>query len=536
MYHTCNPEATTTLNTASEPQEFPHRKRILASMSVTLLVIIASITSVNLALPEMTVDIGASFTDATWIADAYTVAIAAFVLPFGAVADKVGRKRMMLLGLALFAIVAVFTALQTSPGGVIAGRAGMGVAAAMIMPGTLATITATFPDEERARGVATWAGIAGAGAVFGLVTSGLLLEVWSWHSVFVFTGAMAIIAAIVVHKGAPETGGHHVRFDWIGSILSASGLGLLVWGIIDAGEAGWSDAKVLGAVFLSIALLATWVLYSLRVTDPLLDMRVFKNTRFTVGTIAVTSQFLAQFGFFFIAMQYLQLVLGYSPLRSAVSMFPLAIVVLPLSQIVPKLLKLIPVRIILPTGLFSLLAGLLILASMDTSSGYLHFAAGLMVLGAGVALTAPPATTAITEGLPREKQGTASAVNDVTRELGAALGIAIMGSMFTSAYRSTVSPLVENLSPMIAENVERAPAVGLQIADMMGPLGGTLREGVIQGFMDGTRASLGTVAIYLAVVAVTLAVVLFRDDRKKAADRETSAPPKIMAVQAPTQE
>lgn len=508
----------------SDVSQYPNRKRILASMSVTLLVIISSITSVNLALPEMAVDLGASFTDTTWIADAYTVAIAALVLPFGALSDKLGRKRMMIVGLAMFSLIAFAAAMQTSPGGIITSRALMGVAAAMIMPGTLATITATFPDEERARGVATWAGIAGAGAVFGLITSGLLLEVWSWHSVFIFTGFLAIVAAVIVLRGAPETGGHHVRFDLIGSVLSAAGLGLLVWGIIDAGEAGWSDPTALGAVLIGITLLTLWVYYSLRVSDPLLDMRVFRNIRFAVGTIAVTSQFLAQFGFFFIAMQYLQLVLEYSPLQAAVSMFPLAVIVMPLSQLVPKLLKFIPMRVILPSGLLALLAGLLILATMDASSGYLHFATGLMVLGAGVALTAPPATTAITEGLSRDRQGTASAVNDVTRELGAALGIAIMGSMFTSAYRDTVSPFTDKLAPVVAENVERAPAAGLQVAGMMGPAGEPLRDGVIQGFMDGTRSSLLTVAVYLAIVAISLAVMLYKEDRRVIVERPEDAP------------
>lgn len=487
-----------------------NRHQVIGSISIALLVIIASITSVNLALPEMAVALGASFTDTTWIADAYTVAIAALVLPFGAISDRVGRKRMMVLGLALFGTVAAIASFQSTPGGIILCRALMGVSAAMIMPGTLATITSTFSDEERTRGVATWAGIAGAGAVFGLITSGILLEFWSWKSVFIFAGIMAAIALIVVWKFAPETAGHHVAFDIPGSILTAGGLGLLVWGIIDTGEAGWTDPRALGAVLTGLALLVVWVLYSLRARDPLLDVRVFRNTRFAVGTIAVTSQFLAQFGFFFIAMQYLQLVLGYSPLKAAFSMLPLAIVVMPLSQLVPKLIKKVPERIMIPLGILSLMTGLLILASMDANSGYLHFATGLMVLGAGVALTAPPATTAITEGLPRDKQGTASAINDVTRELGAALGIAVMGAMFTSAYRDTVSPYTANLNPAMAENVERAPAAGIQVANLMGPLGSQLHDGVIRGFMDGTQTSLITVAIYMGIVAVGVAVALFR--------------------------
>lgn len=498
------------------------RKRILASMSLALLVIIATITSINLALPEMAVDLGASFTQVTWIADAYTVSIAALVLPFGAISDRVGRRRLMVAGLVLFGIISTFAVFQTTPGGIIISRALMGVTGAMIMPGTLATITSTFPDEERTRGVATWAGIAGAGAVFGLVTSGLLLEIWSWKSIFVFTTVMAAIAAIVVWSGAPETGGHHVKFDWVGSILSAVGLGSLVWGIIDAGGASWSDPIALGAIGLGITLLALWVLYSLRASSPLLDMRVFRNKRFAAGTITVTSQFLAQFGFFFIAMQYLQLVLEYGPLRSAISMFPLALVVMPLSQVVPRFIKVVPVRIVLPVGILFLMSGLIVLSTMDANSTYLHFAVGLMVLGTGIALTAPPATTAITEGLPRDKQGTASAVNDVTRELGAALGIALMGSVFTSTYRGSVAPIAVRLPAEISENVERSPAAGMQVAERLGPMGQSLQDGVMTGFMEGTRTSLTIVAVYLGIVAVCMAVLLFRDDKERAAAREAT--------------
>lgn len=494
--------------------EHPHEKRrILASMSFALLVIIATITAINLALPEMALALNASFTQITWIADAYTVAIAALVLPFGALGDRVGRKRLMLIGLALFGIVAFVAAFQTTAMGVIISRALMGVSGAMIMPGTLATITATFPEEERPRAVATWAGIAGAGAVFGLISSGLLLEFWSWHSVFYLSAILAIIAIVAIWKGAPETGSHRVSIDLPGSVLSALGFGLLVWGIIDAGEAGIDDPRAIAALVSGAVLLLIWVIYSLRTEHPLLDMRVFANRRFTIGTVAVLSQFLAQFGFIFIAMQYLQLILEFSPLQSAFAMFPLAIVVLPLSQAVPKLLKFVPVRIILPIGILGLMSGLLVMATMDESSGYLRFAIGLMVLGAGVALTAPPATTAITEGLPREKQGTASAINDITRELGAAFGIAVMGATFTATYGDTVRPFTEKLPAQFADVVTQSPAAGFQVAERLGPMAGELLGGVRAGFMDGTQFSLTVVAIYLGVIAAIAALTLWRADR-----------------------
>lgn len=489
-----------------------HRRRILASMSFALLLVIATITAVNLALPEMAVEMEASFTQITWIADAYTVVIAALVLPLGALSDRVGRKRTMLTGLILFAVIAFAAAMQTTPTGVIVTRALMGASAAMIMPGTLATITSTFPDEERTKAVATWAGIAGAGAVFGLVSSGLLLEFWSWPSVFIFSGTVGIIAVIAVWRGAPETGSHHVRIDVPGSALSAIGFGALVWGIIDGGEAGWTDPRALSAILGGVLALVAWVMYSRRTTDPLLDMHVFANPYFTVGAIAVISQFLAQFGFIFIAMQYLQLVLDFSPLTAAVAMFPLAIVVVPLSQLVPRLPKRIPVKVLLPLGLVGLILGLLTLASMHTESGYLRFAFGLMVLGVGVAFTAPPATTAITEGLSRDKQGTASAVNDVTRELGAALGIAIMGATFTSTYRDSVTPFLTNLPADAAGKVAQSPSAGLQIAEKLGPMGAQLHDGVLQGFMDGTQISLLVVAGFLGVIAVLITTILWRSD------------------------
>lgn len=494
------------------------QRRILASMSLALMLVIATVTAVNLALPELATDLSATNTQITWIADAYTVALAALVLPFGALGDRYGRRRILVRGMLVFGIAAALASVQSTASGVIWCRAGMGVGAAMIMPGTLATITASFPENQRSRAVATWAGVAGAGAVVGLVSSGLLLEFFSWHSVFVFAVVLAVIGIVTAYVGAPETRGDQLPLDYVGAVLSAIGFGLIVLGIIEYGEIGLLQWRSLGAFVVGAVILGVWLWHQLRVDHPLLDVQVFRYPRFAAGTIAVTSQFLAQFGFIFVAMQYLQIILGYSPLRAAFAMVPLAIVVLPMSQAVPRILKRIPERIVLPLGILGLVAGLLVLSTMSADSGYVRFAIGLMVLGFGVAWTATPATTAITEGLPRSQQGIASAVNDATRELGAALGIAVMGATFTATYRDSITAFIDHIPAdtiariptEVVDRIQQSPAAGMMIADRMGAPGAALRDAVTVGFMDGVQWSLRVVAAFMVVIAMVCGWLLHR--------------------------
>ncbi len=482
--------------------------RILFAMSLSLVLVIASMSSLNLSLPALAISVGATNVQLTWIVDAYTLVLAATVLPLGAIGDRYGRRTILLIGTAIFGLAALAAGFMSSPGGIIAARAVMGLGAAMIMPGTLSTITAVFPPEQRARGVAAWAGFAGAGAVAGLLAAGILLELADWQAIFFASAAIALISGAAALKFAPNTmDEHHVALDLPGAALSAIGIGALTYAIIHGGEDGWAAFSVVLALGIGIASLIGFAFWELRQDHPLLDIRVFRNRWFSIGALAVTAQFLAQLGFLFVAMQYLQLILGLSPLQSALGFIPLAVVVLPMSQLAPVLMKRMGARPVIAAGLALLSLGLGAMARLTVDSDYPRFLVSLLVLGVGVAWTATPATTAITSSLPRAKQGVASAVNDTTRELGSALGVAIMGTIYASSYRDAIAPAVADLPERARQVILNSPAAGIHMAEQGGIQGNGIVEQIERAFMVGATDAMGAVALVLAGVAVVAAII-----------------------------
>ncbi|WP_245663819.1 MFS transporter [Nocardia arthritidis] len=303
---------------------------ILTAMCTCLVLVVASVSALNLAMPELAVDLSASTTSLTWIADAYTVALATLVLPIGALGDKFGRRDVLIGGTMVFAIGSAAAAFADSTTTLIAWRAVMGIGAAVIMPGTLSTITAAFPAERRNHGVAIWSGFAAAGAILGMLAAGLLLEVWSWRSIFVASAIMAVVGGLLALLLAPNTRdeeGHPL--DHLGAYTSAVAIGALVYGIIEGSEAGWTSARVVGSFAVSAAALALYAVLGFRNKHALLDPRLFGIPGFRAGAVTVLVQFLAIFGFFFVGLQYLQLILGYSALKSAIALVPIAVVVMP---------------------------------------------------------------------------------------------------------------------------------------------------------------------------------------------------------------
>ena len=310
----------------------------------------------------------------------------------------------------------------------------MGVGAAMIMPGTLSTITAVFPASKRNRAVSVWAGFASSGAILGLLACGLILEWASWRATFVATAVLAAVAFVAALVFAPNTADpEEAMIDIPGYLLSALGIGALVFGIIDGAEAGWTSTNALAGLTVAAASLIVFVRWELRTPRPMLDVRLFALRGFSTGTLALTVQFLCLFGFFLVGLQFLQLILGYSALHSALCLLPMAMIVMPMSRVAPHLVERFGQRAVMSAGLALLGTGLGIMSQLDGDSTYWHFLGGLFVFGFGMALTSTPSTTAIVTSLPRAKQGVGSAVNDVSRELGSALGIAILGSLFNRA-------------------------------------------------------------------------------------------------------
>jgi EmrB/QacA subfamily drug resistance transporter len=484
--------------------ERQRRRAVLRVMCLALMMVVAAVASLNVALPGIARDTGATQTQLQWIVDAYALAFAALLLPAGALGDRIGRRPVLLFGLGLYGGASLVALVAHTAPQLIALRAVMGIAAACVMPVTLSVITTVFPPEERGKAVGTWVGVAAGGGVLGLVTSGVLLEWLSWPSVFGLNVVMATLALLGTIAVVPATReATPPRLDPVGTVLSVGALAAFVYGIIEAPERGWTSATTIATVGAGVLGLIAFVVWELRRTSPMLDPRNFLRRGFGAGSLSITVQFFAAFGFLFLALPYLQLVQGLSPLRAAGALLPMALVVMPLSRVAPVLAARVGVRVAGAAGLASMAVGLTIFATLGVTSSYWHFLLGLLPFGAGMALAGAPATTAIVASLPPAKQGVASAVNDVSRELGGALGIAVLGSVFNAAYRSAMAAPTAALPPEAAAHARASLAAAQQVGARLGSH--DLVTAAESAFMHGLGRGLTAGAIALALGAAFVA-------------------------------
>jgi EmrB/QacA subfamily drug resistance transporter len=487
------------------------RGLVLAAMCLALATVVSAVASLNVALPDLARDLRTTQTQLQWIVDAYAVVFAGLLLLAGALGDRLGRRSVLLAGLAIFSVAAASGLLAEDPGALIAARAAMGLGAAAIMPSTLSIITNVFPPAERDRAVSIWAGVAGASALMGLVVSGALLEAFSWHSIFGFTAALGLLALAAAARVAPNSKLDRARLDVTGGALSALGLSGLVYGIIEGPDRGWTDAVTLAAFGSAVALLAAFVAWELRREAPLLDPRLFRLRGFGAGTASITIQFFAFFGFVFVILQYIQFVLGYSPLVAGLALAPMAVAMMGLSPRVPGLVERFGPARVAPVGLALMAGGFAVFSTADVDSGYPLLLAGLLLLGSGSALAITPATTAIVSSLPQSKQGVASAVNDAAREVGGALGIAVLGSALTDRYQAGVSDALSHAPAQLADPAQHALPAALALAERLGPPGTGLAAHAQAAFVDGLGLAM---VIAAAAVAFAAGFVLWRAPRE----------------------
>jgi EmrB/QacA subfamily drug resistance transporter len=475
-------------------------------MCLALMMVVASVAGLNVALPEIARDTGATQTQLQWIVDAYAIVFAALLLPAGAIGDRFGRKPLLVAGLALFGAVSFAALFVSSPTTLIALRAGLGVAAALIMPVTLSVITTVFPPEERGKAVGTWVGVAAGGGVIGLLTSGILLHFFSWPSIFALNVVLATVALAGTLAVVPATReARPPRLDPVGALVSVLSLAAVVFGTIEAPEHGWTSPQTLATLLGGFAGIAFFVVWELRRDEPMLDPRNFLRRGFGAGSLSISVQFFAAFGFLFLALPYLQLILGYSPLRAAASLLPMALVVIPLSRFAPQIAARVGVRVTGPIGLGLMATGFIVFATqLGTGTSYWQFLAGLLPFGAGMALSGAPATTAIVASLPRHKQGVASAINDVSRELGGALGIAVLGSILNTAYRNGVAQQTSHLPGQLATGARGSLGAAQAIGHRLGS--DTLVTQANSAFVHGVTLALLAGAGALIAGAVFVAV------------------------------
>jgi EmrB/QacA subfamily drug resistance transporter len=413
-------------------------------------------------------------------------------------------------------VASLAAALSNSSGAVIACRAAMGVGAAFVMPATLSILAHVFPPDERPRAIAIWAGFAGVGVAAGGVVSGVLLDHFWWGSIFlinVFVVVVALVAGSVLIPRSREK--IHAPLDPLGALLSIVGLAALVYGIIEAPDKGWGSTQTLLTFAFAIVILAAFVAWELRADEPMLDLTYFRNPRFTAATTAITLVFFAMFGSYFLFTQYLQFVHGYSPLSAGVRILPWALAYLLSATQSAKLVERFGQRRVVASGLVITGAGGAFLAiTSGVDSGYWLFAIAVVIQALGMGITTAPSTGAIMRSLPLHKAGVGSAVNDTTRELGGALGVAVMGSLVASQFRSSMQSLLQaapaESTHSLAEALQSAAATG-------GARGAEIAAAARTSFVDAFSATLW-VAVAVALVASALVAWLLRPKATAKAD------------------
>lgn len=488
-----------------------HRNRwaILAVLCLAVFVVVLDGTIVNVTLPSLVTELGASNRDLQWIVDSYVLVFAGLLIAAGSIGDRFGRKGVMQIGLALFGGFSALAALSDSPTELIGWRAAMGIGAALLFPATLAILVNVFTaPKERAAAISVWAATAGVAVALGPVTGGYLLEHFWWGSVLMINVPVVIIAIVAVGRIVPTSRDATIhRFDPFGTVLSIAGIGVLVWAVIEGPEHGWASATSLVAFALAAALLAAFVVWERRIDHPMLDVRVFSNMRFTAGSLAVTFAFFALFGFVFVVTQYFQFVRGYGTLESGVRTVPFAVFTGSMAPLSQKLASRFGTKAIVVTGLTSMAAGFAIASlSAATDTPYAVIVVAMFFMGGGLGLVQAPATESIMGSLPPAKAGVGSAVNDTARELGGTLGVAIVGSVFSSIYSSRLgdalagTPVPPEAVDIAKESVGAAKVVAEQAGVQAGPdaaafINDAVNSSFIDGWKIGSWVSVGVVLL-----------------------------------------
>ncbi|MDH3683470.1 MAG: DHA2 family efflux MFS transporter permease subunit [Acidimicrobiia bacterium] len=486
--------------------DHPRAGLILGIMCLSLVLIVAAVSSLNVAIPTIVRELDPSSTEQLWIIDSYALVFAGLLLVCGALGDRYGRKWALLLGLAIFAAASTVAAYAADPTQLIAFRGVMGIGAALIMPATLSTLTVVFAPENRAKAIAIWAGFAGAGGAIGPVASGLLLERFWWGSVFFIAVPIALLAIVAIVAVVPNSADRQRhRLDYVGALLSVVALVAIVFGIIEGPEIGWLDPVTIAAFVLGVVAGVAYVAWERRVEHPLLDPNHFRIPRFGLGSLAITIAFLAMFGMFFLLTLYLQFVLGYSPLGSAVRLLPFSVVMIAIAPRSPQLTARFGTPAVIAAGFAVQSVGFLVASMLEPDSGYPMLLIAVAPMAAGMALLMPPCTNAIVTSLSQDKAGVASAVNDTTREVGGAVGIALLGTLATVSYQSGMTDATGQLPPPLAELAEDSIGGANIAASQLDPaIAGDLLATANRSFVDG----MGVAFLVAAALGVIMAGII----------------------------
>jgi len=480
---------------------------ILGIMSLSLVIVMLNNVTLNVALPEMTKDLGAKNSELQWIVDSYALIFGGMLLVMGALGDRFGRKRALQLGLVLLGLASAAAAFYAdSSNDVIMARAMMGFGAALVMPATLSIVIVVFPREERGKAIGIWTMMAGIGAPIGLLVGGWAVENYDWQMVFLINIPIILLALLLGLLFVPNSkDSQKTPLDPVGAVLSIAALGTILYAIIEAPTLGWTSAEMLLISALGVVLTYAFVQWEKKTNFPMLPIGFFKFNGFSLGLIAIMLASFVMFSFMFTQMLHFQLVRGHTALEAAVRFLPLPMGLMPAAANSDKLVSKFGSNNVISVGLVLMTVAMAIFTTVEIDSEYIRLAGIFLLLGFGMGLTLAPATTVVMDSIPEDKAGVGSATNDASREVGGALGIAIGGSVLNEYYqRNMVVPEGLELGSIPLESFPAAMQIGGDLLANGNALGGVLIQNAQLAFMEGMVAS----ATVMGVIAIVNAILV----------------------------
>ncbi len=485
------------------------RRRHWALAVVCLAVLVTSIDSLilNVALPTLVRDLDATTSELQWIVDAYILVFAGFLLVGGTLGDRFGRALILRIGLVVFGVASAVAAFSSSATALTICRGVMGFGAALIMPTSIAVLTNVFTDaRERGRALGVWSTFAGLGLALGPVLGGLLLSRFWWGSVFLVNVPIVAVVLVISWWAVPESRNPGAaQFDPLGVVLSVVGVSALVWATIQAPTEGWGSATTLRSFAVALVLVGCFVLWELRCAHPMLELKFFRNPRFSVASVASGTANFAFAGTLFVFTQLLQFVFGYSPLSAGLSLVPMAVSFMVAGLLGPRLAERIGSKRAVALALAIFAIGLIVLATANEHSGFGIVLAATLTVGVGFGFTLAPTTDAVMGAVPREKAGMASGTLSATRQVATAMGVAVVGSLLVSGYRSVLATHTSRLglSPTELTSARTSLGSALSVAhDLGGAAGRALGSAARLAFIHGMRIGLIVCAIALGFGAL----------------------------------
>jgi EmrB/QacA subfamily drug resistance transporter len=495
------------------PEAARRRWATLAVLCVTLLLISLDNTVLNVALPSIARSLAASASQLQWVVDAYAIVFAGLLLTLGALGDRVGRKSVFMGGLVVFGSGSAFAAWSPTADVLTAARAFMGLGAAALMPCTLSILTNVFTQErDRVRAIGVWSGTTGLGVALGPILGGLLLAHFWWGSVFLINvpialGGLIATAWLVPNSKNPAS----QRPDGLGAGLSTLGLGVLLWGIIEAPNRGWTSPFIIGSLVVALVVIGVFVAWERRIDHPMLPLSFFARRRYSVAIAALALVLFALLGMFFLMTQYLQFDLGFSPLEAGVRILPVALALLIIAPLSVLIARWIGTKYVVSAGLALVAISFGFLSRTTVSGTYRDCFVPFVIAGVGVALSLAPCTESVMGSLPKQQAGVGSASNDTALQVGGALGVAVLGTALNLRFQHLMAPLVARASvpAPIQRLIESSLGAALVVAHRAPKkLGNELATMARRAFVSGMDEALVIATVVVAVAALVVLVFL----------------------------